>query len=166
MSTPSTINTSSGTRAGAAPAAVERPRRLRARTLDDKLSLAGAAAGSLALTWLVYGKILPFSGLIGFLLVWYVVFLLMYATVTSLFVPLLSGRPIFLVPEQDQIDELRQLLSDGREFTLVKATPAHLEALRALVRDGGPALRIRTLVVGGEALPAPYGAGGISHERL
>ncbi|MEV4517404.1 phosphate ABC transporter permease PstA [Dactylosporangium sp. NPDC049525] len=68
----------------------ERPRRLRARTLDDKLSFAGAAAGSLALTWVLYGKILPFSGLIGFVIVWYVVFLVMYATVTSLSSP----RPV------------------------------------------------------------------------
>jgi phosphate transport system permease protein len=72
--------------------AVERPRRLRGRTLDDKLSLVGAAAGSLALTWIVYGKILPFSGLIGFIIVWYVVFLMMYATVTSLSSP----RPIVM----------------------------------------------------------------------
>ncbi|GAA3194629.1 phosphate ABC transporter permease PstA [Dactylosporangium siamense] len=92
MSTTST----SGTRTDAAaatktdPSAPERPRRLRARTLDDKLSLLGATAGSLALTWVLYGKILPFSGLVGFLIVWYVVFLLMYATVTSLSSP----RPV------------------------------------------------------------------------
>jgi phosphate transport system permease protein len=74
------------------PAAPERPRRLRGRTLDDKLSLAGALVGSLALTWVGYGKILPFYGLIGFVIVWYVVFLLMYATVTSLSSP----RPVVL----------------------------------------------------------------------
>ncbi|GAB3854117.1 phosphate ABC transporter permease PstA [Dactylosporangium cerinum] len=83
-------STSATTATKADPAAPERPRRLRARTLDDKLSLAGAAAGSLALTWVGYGKILPFSGLIGFVIVWYVVFLLMYATVTSLSSP----RPV------------------------------------------------------------------------
>lgn len=76
--------------AGADPAAPERPRRLRGRTLDDKLSLVGALAGSLALTWVVYGKILPFSGLIGFVIVWYLVFLAMYATVTGLSSP----RPV------------------------------------------------------------------------
>src|SRR5258707_10944096 len=61
------------------PDAPERPRKLRGRTLDDVLSLVGAAIGSLALTWLVYGKILPFYGTLGFIIVWYVVFLLMYA---------------------------------------------------------------------------------------
>jgi len=74
----------------AAAEPVERPRRLRARTLDDKLSLIGALAGSLALTWVVYGKILPFYGAVGFVIVWYVTFLLMYATVTSLSSP----RPV------------------------------------------------------------------------
>ncbi|WP_238014531.1 phosphate ABC transporter permease PstA [Dactylosporangium sp. AC04546] len=72
------------------PPPPERPRRLRGRTLDDKLSFAGASVASLALTWVVYGKILPFYGFIGFVIVWYVVFLLMYATVTALSSP----RPV------------------------------------------------------------------------
>ncbi|MET7396708.1 phosphate ABC transporter permease PstA [Dactylosporangium sp. NPDC005572] len=73
-----------------APPEKERPRRLRGRTLDDKLSFAGAGVASLALTWVVYGKILPFYGFVGFVIVWYVVFLLMYATVTALSSP----RPV------------------------------------------------------------------------
>src|SRR5262245_48928144 len=67
-----------------APPAPERPRKLRARTLDDKLSLAGAFAGSLGLTWLLYFHILPLFGLLGFIIIWYVVFLLMYAMVVGL----------------------------------------------------------------------------------
>lgn len=64
--------------------APDRPRRLRARTLDDWLCLAGAAAGSTALSWLLYWNVLPLFGLIGFLVVWYLTFLVMYGTVTGL----------------------------------------------------------------------------------
>ena len=47
-------------------------------TVEDRLSVAGAAVGSLALVWLVYERILPVSGALGFLLCWYVSFLLLY----------------------------------------------------------------------------------------
>ncbi|MFC1417100.1 phosphate ABC transporter permease PstA [Streptacidiphilus cavernicola] len=39
------------------------------------LTAVGAAGGSLALTWLLYERVLPFSGAFGFLLCWYLVFL-------------------------------------------------------------------------------------------
>ncbi|MDH6579932.1 phosphate ABC transporter permease PstA [Kitasatospora sp. MAP5-34] len=35
----------------------------------------GAAAGSLALTWVLYERVLPFSGAFGFLIFWYLLFL-------------------------------------------------------------------------------------------
>jgi phosphate transport system permease protein len=62
---------------------LDSPRRLRSHTLDDRLSLYGSGAGSLGLTWLVYERILPVFGLVGFLVLWYVVFLAMYAAVTA-----------------------------------------------------------------------------------
>jgi phosphate transport system permease protein len=57
---------------------------LRTRTLDDVLSRYGSAAGSFGLTWLLYERILSLFGLLGFLIVWYLVFLAMYAVVTGL----------------------------------------------------------------------------------
>lgn len=66
------------------PGVPDRPRRLRTRTLDDTASVAGAAFGSLALTWLLYQRVLPLFGLFGFLLVWFVLFLVMYGLVTSM----------------------------------------------------------------------------------
>jgi phosphate transport system permease protein len=68
----------------------DRPRTLRARTLDDKLSLRGAAVGSLSLVWLLYGHILPLHGALGFIICWYVAFLGLYAAVSSVGNP----RPI------------------------------------------------------------------------
>ncbi|MBV9291314.1 MAG: hypothetical protein JO222_02605, partial [Frankiales bacterium] len=65
------------------PVADDRPRALRGRTLDERASLVGAFFGSLALVWIVYERILPFSGGIGFVICWYVTFLAMYAGVSA-----------------------------------------------------------------------------------
>lgn len=58
------------------------PRVLQRRTLDDHLSLLGSALGSLGLVWLVYEQLLALSGKLGFALLWFVAFLLLYALVT------------------------------------------------------------------------------------
>jgi amino acid adenylation domain-containing protein len=73
-------------------------------------------------------------------------------TVTSLFVPLVAGRTAFLVPEGPGVDGLAAALRADRAYSLVKLTPAHLDALRAELADVELAGRVRTFVVGGEAL--------------
>jgi phosphate transport system permease protein len=45
---------------------------------EDVGVLLGAIASSLALVWLVYSQMAPFSGAIGFVIFWYVTFLLIY----------------------------------------------------------------------------------------
>jgi phosphate transport system permease protein len=60
------------------------PRAVTEKTTDYWLTLAGSLAGSLAVVWLLYTQILPFSGTIGFLVCWYLVYLAMYATVTAI----------------------------------------------------------------------------------
>lgn len=62
----------------------DQPRQLLKRSFDDRASFIGAAGGSLALVWLVYFNLLPFSGLVGFFIVWYVAFIAMYAAVSLL----------------------------------------------------------------------------------
>ncbi|MEV4561086.1 phosphate ABC transporter permease PstA [Kitasatospora sp. NPDC049285] len=47
-------------------------------TREEVLTMAGAGAGSLALDWLLYERVLPFSGAFGFLLCWYLLFLALY----------------------------------------------------------------------------------------
>jgi phosphate transport system permease protein len=72
-------------RSGEAPAApdLDRPRELGRRTLDDLLSLAGSGVGAFALVWLLMERILPLPGILGFVVCWYVTFLVLYVAVSS-----------------------------------------------------------------------------------
>ncbi|MFE4361386.1 MULTISPECIES: phosphate ABC transporter permease PstA [Streptomycetaceae] len=56
----------------------EKKLRIGGVTRDDVLTVAGAAVGSLALDWVLYERVLPFSGAFGFLLCWYLLFLAGY----------------------------------------------------------------------------------------
>ncbi|ACU76486.1 phosphate ABC transporter, inner membrane subunit PstA [Catenulispora acidiphila DSM 44928] len=49
-----------------------------ALTAADAGTLAGAAAGALGLVWLVYERIMPWSGALGFWLCWYAAFIVFY----------------------------------------------------------------------------------------
>jgi len=73
-------------------------------------------------------------------------------TLTSLFLPLLAGRRVVLLPESAGVDALGRELAAGHGFSLVKITPAHLEILAASLPAERAAAAARTLVVGGEAL--------------
>jgi phosphate transport system permease protein len=64
-------------------AVTDQRRTLRTWTRDDTLALIGAGLSSLALVFIVYVRILPFSGVLGFLVCWYVTFLGLYAALTS-----------------------------------------------------------------------------------
>jgi len=73
-------------------------------------------------------------------------------TVTSIFAPLLTGKSVFLLQEYGGVENLAEALSKRGGFSLVKLTPAHLEALNRLSDTRPPAGQTRTLVIGGEAL--------------
>lgn len=91
------------------------------------------------------------------------------ATLTSLLSPLNVGRAVFLIPEQNELEELAQVLFSPHHFSLVKLTPAHLEVLG----QGFNRQRIEQspgcLVIGGEALHeeslAPWRA-SFPHTRI
>jgi phosphate transport system permease protein len=68
------------------------PRMLTQRTLDDRLSLVSAGVAALAIMWVVYDRLLPFSGTLGFLICWYVTFVGLYTALTALKYP----RPIVI----------------------------------------------------------------------
>ncbi len=72
-------------------------------------------------------------------------------TVTSLFLPLLAGRCVDLVPEEEGVEGLAMALAEGG-FGLVKLTPAHLEVLQRLLPPERVAGSAGAFVVGGEAL--------------
>jgi phosphate transport system permease protein len=66
------------------PTEPEEPRReLGGTTLDDNLALVGSLVAALALDWLVYVRLLPLAGILGFVVCWYVGFLLLYTAVTA-----------------------------------------------------------------------------------
>jgi phosphate transport system permease protein len=67
------------------------PRRINARSLDDRLSWYGAAFGALGLTYVLYERILPFGGFVGFVVMYQVIRLGLFAAVTAWSHP----RPVF-----------------------------------------------------------------------
>ncbi|MFD8567241.1 amino acid adenylation domain-containing protein [Streptomyces sp. NPDC059639] len=76
-------------------------------------------------------------------------------TVTSLFLPLLSGEPLLAVPDEQPLPLLAAVLTDPRrEPAMVKLTPSHLRALRGEAAEAGPADAVAAFVIGGEVLPA------------
>lgn len=66
------------------PEPEDRPRKLQARTFDDLASLLGSVAGGLGLVWVLFEQVLPLSGVVGFVVCWYVASLGLYALVTAL----------------------------------------------------------------------------------
>ena len=76
-------------------------------------------------------------------------------TITALFVPLLAGRPVMLVPDGPGIGPLASALRAGADLSLVKLTPSHLELLASELSPEEAGGRMRALVIGGEALSAP-----------
>ncbi len=73
-------------------------------------------------------------------------------TLTSLFGPLVAGRPVVLLPESEGVEALATTLRARPDFSIVKITPAHLEMLGDLLVDAQISGSVRTLVVGGESL--------------
>jgi amino acid adenylation domain-containing protein len=73
-------------------------------------------------------------------------------TITTLFAPLLVGQRVVLLPEGVGIEELIGALRAGMDFSIVKITPTHLEALGHVLAAERLAGRVRVLVIGGEML--------------
>ncbi|WP_086663572.1 non-ribosomal peptide synthetase [Lentzea kentuckyensis] len=73
-------------------------------------------------------------------------------SVTSLFVPLLAGQPVVVLPEEDPpVNFLPRAMASGG-FRFVKLTPAHLELLADALAPADAANASTRLVVGGDAL--------------
>ncbi len=74
------------------------------------------------------------------------------ATITTMFGPLIAGGTVILLPEEGETEALAQLMQSDEGVELLKLTPAHIDALRALTAGGVRRGRVRTIVVGGEQL--------------
>jgi len=79
-------------------------------------------------------------------------------TVTSLLVPLVRGERVVLTEEREGVAGLARALREEPGFTLVKLTPAHLALLAEQLTEAEAERAARTLVVGGESLPAELAA--------
>jgi iturin family lipopeptide synthetase A len=74
------------------------------------------------------------------------------ATITSLFVPLVAGGAVDLLPEGEELTALADALRRDSDYRFVKITPAHLDVLNRLLASGPDARGTRRLVLGGEAI--------------
>ncbi|MEG4500182.1 amino acid adenylation domain-containing protein [Microcoleus sp. F10-C6] len=74
------------------------------------------------------------------------------ATITSLFSPLLVGKKVVLLPEDQEIEALGAILCSQSQFSLVKITPAHLDLLSFLIPNWSANNQTRAFIIGGEAL--------------
>jgi phosphate transport system permease protein len=71
--------------AASAPLPAAEPRVLLRRVSPEGVAtVVGAAGGALGLVWVLYERVLPFSGALGFWLCWYVAFLALYAAMAAL----------------------------------------------------------------------------------
>jgi amino acid adenylation domain-containing protein/thioester reductase-like protein len=75
------------------------------------------------------------------------------ATGTSLYCALLSGRSAVLLTEGQELEGLEQLLLRRSRWSLIKVSPAHLQALGPRLGATKPPCTVGAIVVGGEALP-------------
>jgi len=73
-------------------------------------------------------------------------------TVTSLFLPLLSGESVTLLENDENAEALAEVLRQGKEFSLVKITPSHLQILNQLMKADEVERATNALVIGGENL--------------
>jgi amino acid adenylation domain-containing protein/non-ribosomal peptide synthase protein (TIGR01720 family) len=74
-------------------------------------------------------------------------------TVPSLYVPLLRGGCVDLLPDDGEVEALAQRLVDDGDARLLRMTPGHVQGLLALLSGRAPLLQPHVFVVGGEAFP-------------
>ena len=146
-------NTTPATAAGRPDGPVlDAPIRIRQVTAEGVLTVGGAAASALALDWLLYERILPFSGVLGFWVCWYGLFLLCYASVASLQWNRLSVKDRIASVALTTAGVLATLLViDQVAYTLFRGAPVvrHLSFFRQSMADTGPL--------------SPITSGGVGH---
>ncbi|MEM9296748.1 MAG: amino acid adenylation domain-containing protein [Bacteroidota bacterium] len=72
-------------------------------------------------------------------------------TITSIFLPLISGNKVILYPENDKGLLIEKVMEDA-DIDLIKLTPSHLKVIRGHSSTLMRTTKIKTLIVGGEEL--------------
>ncbi|GAA1894349.1 hypothetical protein GCM10009837_15400 [Streptomyces durmitorensis] len=74
--------------------------------------------------------------------------------VTTLYAPLITGRPLHILPADADLSELGELLRAQGPYDFIKLTPSHLDLLLPQLADAGEGVvpLARTLIPGGDAL--------------
>ena len=93
-------------------------RTLRGMRADDAYTLGGAALSALALTYLIFGRLAPIQGIVGFVVVAFVLFVTSYAFLVSLTEP----RPIVVDKVMTVFLSASALLAMGALATIVLST--------------------------------------------
>jgi amino acid adenylation domain-containing protein/non-ribosomal peptide synthase protein (TIGR01720 family) len=75
-------------------------------------------------------------------------------TVTSLLSPLLAGRTVSLLAEEEGAGAIVKALREARDYSLIKITPLHLDILSEALTAGEARGRTHAIILGGEALRA------------
>jgi phosphate transport system permease protein len=135
------------------PLSIDTPRRVGAKTADDRFAVLGCLIAALGLSWLVYDRVLGFSGRFGFLVFAYAVFLGLYWAVSAMAHP----RP-------QVVDRLVSAAIHGAAGLVVIAVGSTIiytfwEGRHALAHAGNFLTRDSTGVVASD----PLSHGGIEH---
>ncbi len=142
--------------ASAPPApAADTPLRIRQVTAEGMLTVAGAAAAALALDWLLYERILPFSGVLGFWLFWYALFVVCYTGIAALQWDRLAVRDRVVSVLLSTAGLLATaLVIDQVAYTLVRGATVvkHTSFFTTSMSDTGPL--------------SPISSGGVEHALI
>lgn len=107
------------------PTVEQVPRSLGTKTADDLWAVSGAFVGSLGMSWVLYFKVLPFSGPLGFAVFWWLAFVVLYAAIslTAHPAPIVIDRVASVVVRTGAVVIFGALLSTAL-YTFVRGWPA------------------------------------------
>jgi len=131
------------------------PLRIRQTTAEGTLSLVGAAVSALALDWVLYERVLPFTGVLGFWVCWYILFMLCYTGVAALQWNGLAVRDRVVSVALTSAGLLATaIVMDQVGYTLVKGASVvkHLSFFTQSMSDTGPL--------------SPVTSGGVAHALI
>jgi phosphate transport system permease protein len=136
-------------------AGADAPLRIRRITAEGTLTIGGSAVAAVALDWVLYERVLPFTGVLGFWICWYVLFVLCYTGVAALQWNELAVRDRVVSVILTTAGLLATgIVLDQVGYTLVKGASVvkHLSFFTQSMADTGPL--------------SPVSSGGVEHALI